>query len=259
MRKRSVAAALAVLTAAWSMPQTSIAQDQSNPSPGVSCPVDHDHLTDILKKSVKPGGTPHRWYSPPDVHQVIDRVTADFKRIDPADAAYFDGRRNTFTAVTLGRYTSLITEIKAKYAGTPVGASESIFAPLADALGLDLRTPASFLTAISEGTEPTAADKSTIDAQIKNARAKAEEMRARVQTAQAARDLAALDLAYTKILAPTDGVASKKTAVVGQMLQPGQPVVFRNATTAGPGPVTARVAARRCRSPHPPPTGRWSG
>jgi zinc/manganese transport system substrate-binding protein len=38
---------------------------------------------------------------------------------------------------------------------------------LSPATGLDLRTPAAFLTAISEGTDPSAADKATIDAQIK--------------------------------------------------------------------------------------------
>ena len=48
----------------------------------------------------------------------------------------------------------------------PVGASESIFAPLAPALGLSLITPTGFLNAISEGTDPTAADKATIDQQI---------------------------------------------------------------------------------------------
>src|SRR5205823_14064728 len=44
--------------------------------------------------------------------------------------------------------------------------SESVFEPLAEALGLRLATPPSFLKAISEGTEPTAADKATIDRQI---------------------------------------------------------------------------------------------
>ena len=37
---------------------------------------------------------------------------------------------------------------------------------LGQALGLDLLTPYSFLKAISEGTEPTAGDKTTIDRQI---------------------------------------------------------------------------------------------
>jgi len=48
----------------------------------------------------------------------------------------------------------------------PVGASESIFTPLAESLGLNLITPSSFLDAMSEGTDPTAANKATIDAQI---------------------------------------------------------------------------------------------
>jgi len=48
----------------------------------------------------------------------------------------------------------------------PVGASESIFALLAPALGLHLITPPSFLNAISEGTEVTAQDTSTTERQI---------------------------------------------------------------------------------------------
>ena len=117
---------------------------------------------------VKQGGNPHRWYSPTDVAQVIDQITADYKRLDPADGRYFDQQRTTFTSVGLARYHSLLADIKTRYGGTPVGASESIFAPMASALGLDLRTPSSFLTAISEGTDPTAADKATIDNQIRS-------------------------------------------------------------------------------------------
>jgi zinc/manganese transport system substrate-binding protein len=114
------------------------------------------------------GGNPHRWYSPADVEKVAEAITADLKKADPADAAYFDKQHKKFDTTGLGTYHRLISEIKSKYAGTPVGASESIFAPLSDALGLKLRTPPSFLKAISEGTDPSAADKSTIDAQIKN-------------------------------------------------------------------------------------------
>jgi zinc/manganese transport system substrate-binding protein len=112
------------------------------------------------------GGNPHRWYSPSDVEKVADAITADLKKSDPGDAAYFDTQRQTFENTGLAEYHRLINDIKTKYAGTPVGASESIFAPLAEALGLDLITPASFLKAISEGTDPSAADKATIDAQI---------------------------------------------------------------------------------------------
>jgi zinc/manganese transport system substrate-binding protein len=116
---------------------------------------------------IKPGGNPHRWYSPQNVHQVIERITADYKQLDPADAADFDRLRTTFETQTLGTYNSLTADIKAKYAGTPIGASESIVSPLADGLGLKMLTPYSFLSAISEGTDPTAHDKALIDQQIK--------------------------------------------------------------------------------------------
>ena len=117
---------------------------------------------------IKPGGNPHRWYSPGDVHQVIERITADYKKLDPADAADFDKLKTTFETRTLSTYNQLISDIKAKYAGTPIGASESIVSPLADGLGLKMLTPYSFLSAISEGTDPTAQDKAEIDAQIKD-------------------------------------------------------------------------------------------
>lgn len=112
------------------------------------------------------GGNPHRWYDPTNVHQVIAQITADYRRIDPKDASYFERQEHNFETQGLAQYESLIAEIRAKYAGTPIGASESIVTPLAQALGLRLLTPQSFLDAISEGTEPTAADKATIDTQI---------------------------------------------------------------------------------------------
>jgi zinc/manganese transport system substrate-binding protein len=112
-------------------------------------------------------GNPHRWYSPGNVRTVIDTVTTDYKKLDPADSAFFDTQRTQVLTVNLKGYFDAIASIKARYAGTPVGASESIFAPLAEGLGLRLITPGGFLNAISEGTDPTAQDKATIDAQIK--------------------------------------------------------------------------------------------
>lgn len=134
---------------------------QSNPS---------NHRTVITVGNVvgaKPGDNPHRWYNPGDVQSVIDAITAAYKKLDRTDAGYFDAQRKTYDTTTLRPYHRAIAAIKAKFAGTPVGASESIFAMLAPALGLDLVTPPAFLKAISEGTEPTAADKTTIDKQIR--------------------------------------------------------------------------------------------
>src|SRR5919109_3052877 len=115
---------------------------------------------------IKAGGNPHRWYSPSDVQRVIGAIVHAYAKLDRKDAAYFTQQQQRFETRGLARYKQLIASIKRKYHGVPVGASESIFAPLAQALGLKLLTPYSFLKAISEGTEPTAADKTTIDKQI---------------------------------------------------------------------------------------------
>ena len=115
---------------------------------------------------VKAGGNPHRWYSPRDVQQVIASIVAGYKQLDPADSAYFDSQKASFETKGLAGYKAEIATIKRTYRGVKVGASESIFAMLAPALGLDLVTPPAFLQAISEGSEPTAADKTAIDRQI---------------------------------------------------------------------------------------------
>jgi membrane fusion protein (multidrug efflux system) len=66
---------------------------------------------------------------------------------------------------------------------------------------------------------------SNVDVIIEQARSKARMARAQVAVSQAARDLAALDLSYTRITAPQDGVVSKKTISVGQAVSIGQGIV----------------------------------
>ncbi len=135
-----------------------LAADQGNPTVL--------NVGDLL--GVADGGNPHRWYNPSDVQAVISQLVKDYQRLDPNHASYFASQQSRFNTVALQQYNATIAAIKARYSGTPVGASESIFAMLAPALGLDLITPASFLRAISEGTDVSANDKETIDSQIRN-------------------------------------------------------------------------------------------
>jgi zinc/manganese transport system substrate-binding protein len=115
---------------------------------------------------IAPGGNPHQWYSPASVDLVIAAITAQYKLVDPADASFFDGQRVNVQSVALKAYHDALDQIHSKYAGVPVGASESIFTPMASALGLHLLTPRSFLDAISEGTDPSPADRATVEGQI---------------------------------------------------------------------------------------------
>ena len=111
------------------------------------------------------GDNAHQWYSPSSVHRVIDQIVADYKQLDPKDSAYFDQQRTKFDTQGLAEYNKMIATIRARYAGVPVGYSESIFQPLGEALGLKLLTPYSFAKAIAEGTDVSAADKQTVDTQ----------------------------------------------------------------------------------------------
>jgi membrane fusion protein (multidrug efflux system) len=64
-----------------------------------------------------------------------------------------------------------------------------------------------------------------INAQIAAARAQADLAHARVKSSEAALDLARLQLGYTQVVAPADGVASKLTVHEGQLVSVGTPVI----------------------------------
>ncbi|MCA1682981.1 MAG: zinc ABC transporter substrate-binding protein [Actinobacteria bacterium] len=111
------------------------------------------------------GANPHQWYSPAGVRRVADAITAAYARLDPAGAGYFARRREAFLRGGLAGYEGLRAAIRRRFAGVPVGYSESIFAPLGTDLGLRLATPPSFARAIAEGVDVTAEDKLTVDRQ----------------------------------------------------------------------------------------------
>jgi zinc/manganese transport system substrate-binding protein len=121
------------------------------------------NVGDLL--GLREGDNPHQWYSPSSVQRVVAQIVADYKQLDPKDSAYFDQQRTRFETHGLAEYNKMIATIRARYAGVPVGYSESIFQPLGEALGLKLLTPYSFAKAIAEGTDVSAADKQTVDTQ----------------------------------------------------------------------------------------------
>jgi membrane fusion protein, multidrug efflux system len=63
------------------------------------------------------------------------------------------------------------------------------------------------------------------EAQLAQAQAMLVGADARVAAARASRDQAALQLSYTRIVTPSAGVVSKKAVELGQLVQPGQPLM----------------------------------
>jgi zinc/manganese transport system substrate-binding protein len=114
------------------------------------------------------GDNPHRWYDPADVEAIAGAITADLKKLDPKHASYYDQRHTGFENNGLASYHRLFADIRARYGGTAIGASESVFSLQAPALGLKLITPDSFLKATSEGTEVSAQDTLTVQHQLEN-------------------------------------------------------------------------------------------
>lgn len=72
---------------------------------------------------------------------------------------------------------------------------------------------------------------------------------ARAQAARAARDLAALQLKYTRVTAPEGGIVSRKQVEVGQLVQPGQPLMWVVADTGEW--ITANFKETQLQSMHP--------
>lgn len=107
----------------------------------------------------------HVWYSVDDVAAIAQVITSDLKKLDPGDAATFDHNLTTFqqslTAIRLK-----ISEIRAKYNGTPVGLTETIYLYQTGPLGLNVLTPFAFQKAMAEGNDPPADTVITAENQI---------------------------------------------------------------------------------------------
>ncbi|MGH7870471.1 MAG: metal ABC transporter solute-binding protein, Zn/Mn family [Candidatus Dormibacteraceae bacterium] len=110
-------------------------------------------VADLLGK--KEGDNPHFWYNPQWVVQVSSEITARLKRLEGANSGYFD-RQQAALVNALKPYQNRIAEIRLRFAGTKVGATESIFVYLAQALQLDLISPPEFMNAVGEGNDPSA-------------------------------------------------------------------------------------------------------
>ena len=120
-------------------------------------------VADLLQK--KAGDNPHFWYNPDWVSAVADRITADYRALDPGGSSYFSQQRDAFSAA-LKPYHDAITSVRSAHSGVPVGSTESIFVYMATALGVDLISPPQFMQAISEGTDPPAQSVAQIQQQI---------------------------------------------------------------------------------------------
>lgn len=101
----------------------------------------------------KPGDNPHVWYDPKTMPLVAKALADAFSAADPAHAGDYRSRLETVLA-SLETLQRQVADIRARYAGAPVTATEPVFGYMAEALGLEMRNRA-FQTAVMNATEPS--------------------------------------------------------------------------------------------------------
>ena len=104
----------------------------------------------------KPGDNPHIWYDPPTMPTYAKALATTLSQEDPSHSTDYDQRLASFlTSLQLAE--ARITEIRAKFAGTPVTATEPVFGYMAAALGFKMHNER-FQLAVMNNAEPRASD-----------------------------------------------------------------------------------------------------
>jgi zinc/manganese transport system substrate-binding protein len=114
---------------------------------------------DLLHR--KPGVNPHLWYDPATMPAVATAIATALAAEVPATQA----RLQAFLA-SLAPITARIADMRGKYAGVPVTATEPVFGYMATALGLAMRNQR-FQLAVMNDTEPSAADIAAFERDLK--------------------------------------------------------------------------------------------
>jgi len=113
----------------------------------------------------------HVWYNPDNVQAIAQAVAESLKKLDPADAELFSKNLQSF-GESLSRVRQKIQQLKAKWNGTPVGLTETIFLYQAVPIGLSVVTPFEFQKAVAEGNDPPADTVVTAESQVKGKKIK---------------------------------------------------------------------------------------
>jgi len=97
----------------------------------------------------------HVWYAADNVAVIADAITQRLSKLLPQSADVFSKNDQEFHK-SLEQIKARIVQIAARWSGTPVGLTETIFLYQTGPLGLRVLTPFEFQKAIAEGNDPPA-------------------------------------------------------------------------------------------------------
>ncbi|MGD0478516.1 MAG: HlyD family secretion protein [Terracidiphilus sp.] len=149
------------------------------------------------------------------------------KQLDAAHARVAEARANyTKAQADLERYRPLVEKdvISKQQFDAAVDAADANKAALADAIANEQAATDAVSVALDKERQAQATQTyaETGPQQVKAQNARAKQAEAQVEEAQAQLDQAKLNLSYTKIVAPADGIITRKSFEIDQNVSPGQ-------------------------------------
>ena len=118
----------------------------------------------------KAGDNPHLWYDPPTMPTVAKALAAALSQMDPGHKSDYEARLEAFLH-SLHPLEQKIAEIRSKYAGVTITATEPVFGYMANALKLTVRNQR-FQMAVMNNTEPAAHDLAAFEDDLKKRKVK---------------------------------------------------------------------------------------
>ncbi|MCB1498924.1 MAG: zinc ABC transporter substrate-binding protein [Bauldia sp.] len=155
------------------------------------------------------GGNPHLWYDPQAVPALASALAATLSEVDPVGAAGYASRLKDYAA-SLDVLNQKITSVRDRYAGTEVAASEPVFGPMAEALGLKM-VGEDFQHAVMNETEPSARAIAEVEDDIKSGRVKVFFYNSQVVDPMTERLLTVAENAGVPVVAVTESMPAGKT------------------------------------------------
>jgi zinc/manganese transport system substrate-binding protein len=117
------------------------------------------------------GDNPHLWYAPGVMEHVAARLAALFSDIDPLHAADYAARLKAFKS-SLTDIEEKIDQIRGRFGGLTVTATEPVFGYMVSALGLQARNQR-FQLAVMNDAEPSAGDIAAFEQDLQEHKVKA--------------------------------------------------------------------------------------
>jgi len=118
--------------------------------------IDVQHLLGLPDST----SNPHLWYDPKTMPAVARAVAADLAALRPDAAGYFAANEQRFEA-SLKPWSDAIAAFRAAHPAVPVAVTEPVADYLLQALGADIRTPATLEAAVMNDNDPSPQDIST--------------------------------------------------------------------------------------------------